>query len=131
MLLTDDDPAPFEVLNPDGESDFVLTADHAGRAIPAALGDLGVPASEMERHIAWDIGIAEVTRHMARLLDAPAILQTYSRLVIDCNRDPSWPSAMPEVSEFTPVPGNVGLTEAQRADRVAAIFTPYHARIGA
>lgn len=129
MLLSDDDPAPFEVLNPDGDSVFVLTADHAGRAIPAGLGGLGVPASEMERHIAWDIGIAGVTRHMARLLDAPAIFQAYSRLVIDCNRDPSWPSAMPEISEHTPIPGNVGLTDAQRAQRVAAIFAPYHARI--
>jgi len=128
-LLTDADPAAVEVIRPDATSDIFLTGDHAGRAIPHALGDLGVPAAEMDRHIAWDIGIAGVTRQLSALLDATAVLQAYSRLVIDCNRNPSWPSAMPEVSEFTPIPGNVGLSAAQKQARVAAIFTPYHDRI--
>jgi predicted N-formylglutamate amidohydrolase len=119
------------VLREAGASDFFLTADHAGRAIPAALGDLGVSAAERERHIAWDIGIAAVTEALSALLDATAVLQVYSRLVIDCNRDPSWPTAMPEVSEHTPIPGNVALTPEARAARVAAIFTPYHDRIRA
>jgi predicted N-formylglutamate amidohydrolase len=131
MLMTAQDPAPVRVLREAGTSDFFLTADHAGRAIPAALGDLGVSAAERERHIAWDIGIAAVTETLSSLLDATAVLQVYSRLVIDCNRDPSWPTAMPEISEHTPIPGNVGLTSEARADRVAAIFTPYHDRIRA
>jgi predicted N-formylglutamate amidohydrolase len=128
-LLTDQDPAPMRVLREAGASDFFLTADHAGRAIPGALGQLGVPDAEMERHIAWDIGIAAVTEQLAELLDATAVLQTYSRLVIDCNRDPSWASAMPEISEHTPIPGNVGLSQQDRDARTAAIFTPYHDRI--
>jgi predicted N-formylglutamate amidohydrolase len=131
MLLTAQDPAPVRVLRETGTSDFFLTADHAGRAVPAALGDLGVSAAERERHIAWDIGIAAVTETLSGLLDATAVLQVYSRLVIDCNRDPSWPTAMPEVSEHTPIPVNVGLSPEARAARVAAIFTPYHDRIRA
>jgi predicted N-formylglutamate amidohydrolase len=131
MLLTPADPHPFEILREAAPSAFFLTGDHAGRAIPAALGDLGVPTAEMDRHIAWDIGIAGVTRRLSALLDATAILQTYSRLVIDCNRNPAWPSAMPEVSEYTPIPGNTGLSEAQKQARVAEIFSPYHGRIGA
>ncbi len=130
-LLDSDEPNPVRVLRPDGPSPLFLTADHAGRAIPRRLRQLGVPDAEMERHIAWDIGIAGVTEHLSALLDATAVLQTYSRLAIDCNRDPAWPSAMPEVSEYTPIPGNVGLTPADRAARVAAIFTPYHDRIRA
>jgi len=130
-LLTADDPAPVRVLRETGRSDLFLTADHAGRVIPKALGDLGVSEPERRRHIAWDIGIAGVTECLSDLLDATAVLQTYSRLVIDCNRDPSWPSAMPEISEYTPIPGNRGLTNDARAARVAAIFTPYHDRIGA
>ena len=130
-LLTPADPAPFRVLREAGASDFFLTADHAGRAIPMALGDLGVPKAEMERHIAWDIGIAATTEHLSALLDATAVLQTYSRLVIDCNRDPAWLSAMPEVSEHTPIPGNINLTAADKAARVETIFTPYHNRITA
>src|SRR5262249_24785034 len=85
-LLTPDDPPPVEVVCPDGQSDFLITCDHSGRAIPKRLGDLGVPASDWERHIAWDIGAAGVARALAERLDAVAILQAYSRLVIDCNR---------------------------------------------
>ncbi|PPQ28874.1 N-formylglutamate amidohydrolase [Rhodopila globiformis] len=130
-LLTASDPAPVRVLRENGTSDIFLTADHAGWLIPAALGDLGVPAAERLRHIAWDIGIAGVTERLSELLDATAILQAYSRLVIDCNRHPSWDSAMPEISEYTVVPGNRTLTEADKAARAAAIFTPYHDRIRA
>jgi predicted N-formylglutamate amidohydrolase len=129
MLLTAEDPSPVRVLRAAGASDLFLTADHAGRTIPKALGTLGVSDAEMERHIAWDIGIAAVTEHLSALLDATAVLQTYSRLVIDCNRHPSWPAAMPEISEHTPVPGNLGLSAEAREARVAAIFTPYHDRI--
>ncbi len=130
-LLYPDEPDPVRVLRPDGASDIFLTGDHAGRAIPRRLGQLGVPDSEMGRHIAWDIGIAGVTERLSGLLDATAVLQAYSRLAIDCNRHPSWASAMPVVSEYTRVPGNEGLTDADRAARVAAIFTPYHDRIRA
>ena len=130
MTLLDEDEKPvFTVVNPGGKSRFLLTADHAGRAIPRALGDLGVSAADMERHIAWDIGIEGVTRRLAAALDATAILQTYSRLVVDCNRPPSVPSAFPEVSESTSIPGNFGLSAAQKQARQKAIFDPYHAEI--
>jgi len=130
-MLTPNDPEPVTVLREQGQSDLFLTADHAGLAIPTALGDLGVPQAERRRHIGWDIGIAAVTRHLSDMLDATAVLQTYSRLVIDCNRDPAWPSAMPTISEHTPIPGNRDLTPADKQARVAAIFTPYHDRIAA
>jgi predicted N-formylglutamate amidohydrolase len=129
MLLTAEDPSPVRVLRETGASDLFLTADHAGRIIPASLKNLGVPEAERQRHIAWDIGIAGVTERLSELLDATAVFQTYSRLVIDCNRDPSWPTAMPEVSEYTPIPGNRGLIAEAKAARVAEIFTPYHNRI--
>jgi predicted N-formylglutamate amidohydrolase len=130
-LLAPDEPSPVRVLRERGASVFMLTADHAGKAIPRRLGDLGVTAADLERHIAWDIGIAGVTERLSAALDATAALQTYSRLVIDCNRDPAWPSAMPAISEFTEIPGNRNLTEADRTSRVAEIFRPYHDRIAA
>jgi predicted N-formylglutamate amidohydrolase len=126
MLLSAEDPPPVRVLRETATSDLFLTADHAGRAIPKALGTLGVSEAEMQRHIAWDIGIAAVTEQLSELLDATAVLQTYSRLVIDCNRDPSWATAMPEISELTAIPGNVNLSAEAKAARVAAVFTPYH-----
>jgi len=130
-LLAPDEPDPVRLLNTGGKSDFVLIADHAGREIPRALGRLGVPESELLRHIAWDIGIAGVTERLAQALDAVAVLQRYSRLVIDCNRDPSSPTSIPEISEHTPIPGNTGLSPEQRQARVDAVFRPYHARIAA
>src|SRR5690349_9454560 len=101
-LLVEGDPAPVRVLRPQGRSEFFLTADHAGRAIPQRLGSLGLPDGDLGRHIAWDIGIAGVTEKLAEALDATAVLQEYSRLVIDCNRAPGWDSSIPTISELTP-----------------------------
>ena len=128
-LLGDDDPPPVRVLRPDAGSDFFMTADHAGRAIPQLLGDLGLPPSELQRHIAWDIGIAGVTETLAQALDAAAVLQAYSRLVIDCNRHPGWASSIPTVSELTAIPGNKAIPPAEREARRREIFLPYHQRI--
>jgi len=128
-LLAPDESSPVRVLREDGRSDLFLTADHAGRAIPRSLGRLGLAESDLDRHIAWDIGIAAVTERLSAVLNATAVLQTYSRLVIDCNRDPAVPSSIPEISESTCIPGNLDLTSAQREMRQAAVFEPYHARI--
>lgn len=130
-LLSHDEAAPVTVYNKGGQSPLLLVADHAGKLIPRALGDLGVPETERARHIGWDIGIAGVSKHLADALDAVLIQQNYSRLVIDCNRPPHVPSSMPELSEVTPVPGNVGLSKEARAARIDEIFKPYHDTIQA
>ena len=131
FLLDPDEPGPVSLDNEAGGSAFFLTCDHGGRAIPRKLGRLGLAEPDTFRHIAWDIGVAELGRRLSPLLDAALIRQTYSRLVIDCNRDPAVPSSIPEISETTEIPGNRGLTEAARAARQAAIFRPYHDRIAA
>lgn len=128
-LLRPGDPAPVAVLRADNAGPALITCDHASKQVPAALGNLGLSESELARHIGWDIGAAMVAEGLAALLDAPAIIAGYSRLVIDCNRDPADPSSIPEVSDGTPVPGNRGLGEDQRAARRAEIFVPYHAAI--
>jgi predicted N-formylglutamate amidohydrolase len=128
-LLAADEPPPVRVLRPAGGSDLLLTADHAGRRIPRALGMLGLDESECDRHIAWDIGIAAVTEALSDILGATAVLQTYSRLVIDCNRAPEHPTSIPTVSEATQIPGNERLSDVGRAARRQAIFDPYHAAI--
>jgi predicted N-formylglutamate amidohydrolase len=130
-LLAADEPVPVTVRHENGTSPFLLVADHAGNIMPRALGRLGIAAPECERHIAWDIGIAGLGRLLADALDATLIQQNYSRLVIDCNRPPDVAASIPEMSELTPIPGNVGLSEASRAARVREIFTPYHERIAA
>src|SRR4051794_871248 len=128
LLEAADVPPVFEV-NAAGRSPFLLTCDHYGRLIPQALGDLGLPASELTRHIAWDIGIAGVAEQLSRHLGAHLIAQRYSRLVIDCNRPPCVASSILVLSEATAVPGNDGLTRAAAQARRQAIFEPYHRRI--
>jgi predicted N-formylglutamate amidohydrolase len=125
-LLAPDEPSPVRTLVPEGTSDFLLAADHAGRLIPRRLGTLGLDDVERSRHIAWDIGIAAVTEALAALLDATAILQAYSRLVIDCNRAPGHPTSIPALSEITAIPGNENLSDNDRTARRQAIFDPYH-----
>lgn len=130
-LLHPDEPRAFSEWGLEGRSAFVIVADHASNRIPRRLGTLGLPASELERHIAWDIGALGVARRVAAALDAPLVAQNYSRLVIDCNRDPVVADSIPQVSEWTQVPGNLGLSAAQSAARRAGIFDPYHERIRA
>jgi predicted N-formylglutamate amidohydrolase len=130
-LLTGDDPPAVQVRRPTGRSPFVLLCDHAGRALPRALGDLGLPQAELARHIAWDIGIAEVGRRLSDRLDACLVAQAYSRLVIDANRHPGTPQSIVTLSERTRIPGNEGLTSEAAAAREREIFRPYHDSIRA
>ena len=127
--LSPDDPPAFTALNADRESRVILTCDHAGRAVPRAWGDLGVAAVEFDRHIAWDIGAGDVTHHLARLFDAPAVLATYSRLFIDPNRPPGSDGSIVTASDGTPVPGNVAVDETERLLRARIGFWPYHRAI--
>lgn len=131
QLLSPHDPSPVIVENPCAASPFLLLGDHAGREVPGALGDLGAPTAAFDRHIAWDIGVAGVGVRLAALLDATFIRQRYSRLVIDCNRDPTRTDAMPQVSDGTAIPANAGISTEDRQARRDAIFTPYHAAIAA
>src|SRR5690348_13693371 len=128
-LLTAADLPPVEHVNAAGKAPVLVTCDHASRRVPKSLRNLDLDAESLKLHIAWDIGAAEVSRQLARKLDAPAILAGYSRLVIDCNRDLDDPTSMPAVSDGVPVPGNKDLSPAARAQRVEALFKPYHAAI--
>jgi predicted N-formylglutamate amidohydrolase len=129
LLLGINDTPPVFEQNTDGRSPFLFTSDHYGRLIPKTLGDLGLPESELVRHIAWDIGIAGVAERLSKELDAHLIAQRYSRLVVDCNRPPRAASAIPLLSEATTVPGNEGLSREDAELRRRAIFEPYHRRI--
>ena len=126
LLLGACDPPPFSVHNAAGQAPLLLLCDHASKALPAALGDLGIPVHEVDRHIGWDIGALDVAIELTSLLDAPLVASGYSRLVIDCNRWPGGEGSTPEVSDGTPVPANQGLTKAQIDARAEACFWPYH-----
>lgn len=125
-LLGAGDPPAFEIVNEDGTAALQLVCDHASRTVPAALGKLGLAEGHFERHIAYDIGAADVTRLLAARLNAQAVLAGYSRLVIDVNRPPGHPESIIETSDETVIPGNRGLSEDDQGLRVSELFEPYH-----
>jgi predicted N-formylglutamate amidohydrolase len=120
---------PAEIINPHSVADVLITGDHAGNLVPPELNDLGLAHQELARHIGWDIGAAGVARHLARRLNAPAVLARVSRLVIDPNRPLGDPGSIPPVSDGSPVPGNQNLTAADRTARADLYFHPYHQAI--
>lgn len=125
-LIGPDEPEPFEIVNEEASSPVVLVCEHAGRVIPKSLGSLGLDEPPLNDHIAWDIGADGLTRLLATRLGATAILQPYSRLVIDCNRPVIAPDSIPEISDGVPIPGNRNLTDTDQQARIDAIFRPFH-----
>lgn len=130
-LIGPQDPPPLEVLNPDGRAQVLLVGDHAGRAIPRAMANLGLDEWVLSQHVAYDIGSRELLEHLATRLDASAVLAGYSRLLIDLNRSLGDPTAIPPISDGNIIPGNQNLSAEQRALRVQSFYTPYRAAIDA
>jgi predicted N-formylglutamate amidohydrolase len=123
LLAPDEEPA-IEIR--EGGGPFVVVCEHASNRIPRSLRTLGLGRGDLDRHIAWDPGAADVAGRLARGLDAALVLQRYSRLVIDCNRAPDLADAVTPLSEDTEIPGNVGLSAEAKAARIAAIWAPFH-----
>lgn len=128
-MLDPDEPPAFTHLNPGGRARVLLLCDHASKAVPRALGTLGIDAADLNRHIGWDIGAAAVTKVLSERLDAAAFLAGYSRLVVDCNRRLDDPTAAPAVSDRTVVPANRDLSAAEVAWRAESAYWPYHRAI--
>jgi predicted N-formylglutamate amidohydrolase len=125
-LIGPDDPPPFEVFNAEATAPILFVCDHASRAFPAAMKNLGLDEVALGRHIAYDIGAAALTRLLAERLDAPAVLAGYSRLLLDCNRQPGDPQSILEASDGTVIPGNRDMTLAEREARARCFHWPYH-----
>lgn len=128
-LLAAGDPPPVGLHNEEAFSPFLIICDHAGNAVPAALARLGLPQSELDRHIGIDIGILGVSKDLSDRLRAPLIFQRYSRLVAECNRRLDSPSFMTPISDGTTVPANRDPTADDRQARIREIVEPYHAAI--
>ncbi|MDZ4094065.1 MAG: N-formylglutamate amidohydrolase [Paracoccaceae bacterium] len=117
---------PAAVENGTARGRIVLVCEHASNAFPAHWGDLGLSAEQRQAHIAWDPGALELARGLARRLDSVLLHGQVSRLVYDCNRAPDMPGAMAQRSEMHEIPGNAALGAADRAERTAAIYVPFH-----
>jgi predicted N-formylglutamate amidohydrolase len=125
-LLGPGDPPPVTVRNPEGKAKCLLICDHASASVPAKLGRMGLEDEDFQRHYTVDIGAGGVTEALSDLLDAPAVLCNYSRVVVDTNRPLDHPTAFVTSGEGKPIPGNLFLSEEDRACRVAEIYNPFH-----
>ncbi len=123
--------APFETIEGDRGADLVLVADHARRDLPEEYGDLGLPASEFDRHIAYDIGVEMVTSKLAALTGAPAVIAGFSRLLIDPNRGEDDPTLIRQLYDGTVVPANYPMAPEEREQRLDLFYRPYHDAVGA
>jgi predicted N-formylglutamate amidohydrolase len=119
---------PFRLIGEGLPGRWTITCDHASNNVPSFIngGTLGLPRLEMERHIAYDIGAEGVARHLSELLGAPAVLSTFSRLVIDPNRGEDDPTLIMQLYDGTVIPGNRHLDAAERERRMARLYRPYH-----
>lgn len=122
--------SPFEIVEGDRSAGLVLIADHAGRNLPDEYGTLGLPACEMERHIAYDIGVEGVTRELAAILGVPAIMANFSRLLIDPNRSEKDPTLIRQLYDGTIVPANYPMSDEERERRLEQYYRPYHDAVG-
>ena len=123
--------APFDLVEGDRKRGIVLVADHARRDLPEEYGSLGLPAAQLERHIAYDIGVETVTRELAAGLDVPAVIANFSRLLIDPNRGEDDPTLIRQLYDGTVVPGNYPIAPEERERRLDGFYRPYHDAVGA
>ena len=120
------DAAAFEIFNEGGNAPILLLVEHAGEEVPTELNDLGLSASDKQRHIWYDIGIKPIARQLAKRWDAVCLMGRYSRLLVDLNREPTMASCIPEASDGTEVPANLNISDEDRSDRIDQYFWPYH-----
>jgi len=125
------DPPIVTVLRRESRARIVLVCEHASNFIPEDYGTLGLPRSELDRHIAWDIGAEGLTRRLSALLDAPAFIAGWSRLLIDGNRPPGAASSIATLSEATVIPGNAGISDEEAEARRRRFFAPFHEALSA
>ncbi|TCU25478.1 putative N-formylglutamate amidohydrolase [Rhizobium azibense] len=125
-ILSEADGNCVGIERPRGKSPLLVICEHASRALPEQLGDLGLSEEALNSHIAWDPGALAVARAISTALDATLVFQRFSRLIYDCNRPPESPGAMPETSEIYAIPGNRNLSAKERQARTEALYRPFH-----
>ena len=113
----------FEHYNPRGKTPLILICDHASNYVPSDLKNLGLSSEDIDKHIAWDIGAATLTREISRNMDACAILCNTSRLVVDVNRSPTEAESIPTVSDGVCIPGNQDLRTIDQKQRIEEFFS--------
>ncbi|WP_373355154.1 N-formylglutamate amidohydrolase [Pseudoroseicyclus sp. CXY001] len=127
-----EDTLAFEIAGEDRPGRWVVTCDHASNRVPNWVngGDLGLPAADMARHIAFDPGAEGVARMLGAALDSPVIMGRFSRLVIDPNRGEDDPTLVMKLYDGSVIPANAKVGPAEREERLERLHRPYHRALG-
>ncbi len=120
---------PVQCLNAGGAGPVVLVCEHASNHVPEDYDGLGLSPDARQSHVAWDPGAMGVARGMSTRLNAPLVAGTWSRLIYDCNRPPEAGDAMPATTELFAIPGNTGLSDADKAHRVETCYIPFRDKL--
>lgn len=130
-LFADEAASTVELVAGAADAPVLFICDHASNALPRDYGSLGLPPEQFARHIAWDIGAADLTRALAAQFRAPAVLSRYSRLLIDPNRGADDPTLVMRISDGALIPGNAHIDDAEIERRRQTYWRPYRNAIGA
>lgn len=130
LIQEDLSEKPYRTIEGDVKLGLLLLCDHAQNRVPEDLHTLGLRPEDLHRHIAFDLGAEGVTRFLAEMLGAPAVISQFSRLLIDPNRGLDDPTLIMEVADGLVVPGNVRLRPEAREERLDRFYRPYDAAIG-
>lgn len=111
----------------DAEARVVLTCEHAGSELPRPWAWPNEDLWLVDTHWACDIGADAFTRRLAALLDAPAVLSRFSRLLVDPNRPLDSETLFRKDADGRPVHLNATIDEMERVRRLNDFYHPYHA----
>jgi len=125
MRISGEEAEAFEVVSGRLDAGLLILCDHAEATMPPEFAGLGLPQSERERHIASDIGAKTVSLTLAKAFDCPAVLSRFSRLLIDPNRGLDDPTLVMQLADGAIIPGNLRISEAGVAARIARFYQPY------
>lgn len=131
LTMSQNDTEPNNVFHPNlvnvkSKGNVILVCEHASNEFPEEFEGLGLSREVQESHAAWDPGAFAVAQKMSDILAAPLVAGSVSRLIYDCNRPPSDPTAMREQSEIYDIPGNIDLSSKDRISRAERIHDPFH-----
>lgn len=128
-MIAGEQAEAFEIIGGDADCGLLILCDHATPIIPPEFADLGLPAEQLARHIAFDIGAEDVTRALAAEFHCPAVLSRFSRLLIDPNRGEDDPTLVMRIADGALVPGNARIGEADINARIQRFYRPYDGAI--
>jgi len=120
----------YKILNFNSKQPIFISCEHASKVIPKKYGTIGIKRKNLLNiPDYYDVGAEELTRIIAKKLNAKCIIPNYSRMVINLNKHLNHQKLISDVCFGIEIPGNKDLTNSERNNRIKKYYLPYHDRI--